>query len=209
MSLRRSPWIVPVLLSTLLAAGCSGGGAGSSGAPAPTPMPPSAVASAPTPPSAAPTVGPSTAPSAPAAPGPAATLPATVGDVSLTISEPDTATYLKVNVGRRLGPILAALGKTDADVQVASANGATEDGSLFIDAVRIDGTDAATLLGAARTALTAPPTTGAKDATVGGKPVIAWTQTSGTTAVYAHDDVLYFIASPIADRVDATVAALP
>jgi hypothetical protein len=184
-----------------LVAACSGGGSTSGIGDA------SAAATAPGAPSVAPV--PSATPAIAAADRLAAMIPPAIGDVTLTTSTPDPAAYIKVSVGRRLGPVLAAVGKSAADVAVASANGATEAGSLFIDAVQIDGVDPATLLPAFQAAATAPPTTGATTATVGGRDVVTWSQASGTTAVYAHDDVLFYVSSPIVEWVDAAVAALP
>jgi hypothetical protein len=209
MSQDRSRASLFVTVAAIVAIGflvvaCSGGSGSTPGTAAPSP----ATASAsPVAPSATPLT--SAEPSASAAEVLVTQIPTTVGEVSLSTSTPDPVAYLTVHVGRRLTAVLSAVGKTEADVAVASASGATEAGSLFIDAVRIDGADPAKLLPAFQAATTASPSTGATASTIGGKPVVTWAAVSGTTAVYAHDDVLFYVSSPIAEWVEAALAELP
>ena len=112
MSYERSRASVSVALAAVIAVGClvaacSGGGSTSGGSE------PSAVGAG-SGASTAPSVAsvPSATPEIAAADRLAALIPATVGDVTLTTSAPDPAAYIKVSVGRRLGPVLAAVGKT-------------------------------------------------------------------------------------------------
>jgi hypothetical protein len=215
MSLKRQRLVALFVGCAALIAACSGGaGAGPTGSAVASTVPSAAAPSGVASPSAAAASAPasaaaSVAPSAGSGTDLASMIPATVGDVTMVVASTDPETYLKVNVGRHLTPVLAALAKTPADVQVASATGATEEGSLFIDAVRIDGAEATALFAALQQALDATPGTKATTATMGGKQVLTWTETSGTTAVYAKDDVLFYIKSSVADWVDAAVAALP
>jgi hypothetical protein len=217
MSLKRQRLVALLFACSALIAACSSGaGAGSAGPSAVAPSGPSAAApsAASSPSGAAAASAPasaaaSVAPSAGSGPDLASMIPAMVGDVTMVVASTDPETYLKVNVGRHLTPVLEALGKTPGDVQVASATGATEEGSLFIDAVRIDGADATALFSALQHALDATPGTKASTATMGGKQVLTWSETSGTTAVYAKDDVLFYVKSSVDAWVEAAVASLP
>ncbi len=211
----RSRHVLPVIVLAALVAACSNGAGGASSAATSVPAVPSVAAPSEPAGSAAPAGSPSASPAASAASSASAgsdlasMIPATVGDVTMTVASTDPETYLKVNVGRQLTPILAALGKAPTDVQVASATGATDEGSLFIDAVRIEGADTTAMFAALQQAIDAAPGVKATTATMGGKQVLTWTEISGTTAVYAHDDVLFYVKSPKTDWVEAAVAALP
>jgi hypothetical protein len=136
-------------------------------------------------------------------------IPATVGDVAMSANEVDADAYITANVNRQLTPLLTALGKTSADVTVATATGSTTGGAtLFIDAVQIAGTDAEGLLEAFSTAAAAVPGQEVEASDVGGKSVAKVTTTSYTLAVYATGDTLFYVQSPDAALVDEAIGAL-
>lgn len=187
--------------------------ASSSGAPASAE--PSAAASAPAA-SAAASMSPAASASASAASAGAATgdlealVPETVGDVTMSATETDGEAYVTANVNRQLGPILTALGKTPADLQVVSATGSAAGGAtLFIDVVRVNGADATALLDAFQTAASAAPGAQVETSDVGGRQVVTVTNPSYTLAVTATGDTLIYIQSPDAELVTAAVEALP
>jgi hypothetical protein len=188
--------------------------ASSSGAPASAA--PSAAASAPAA-SAAASMSPAASASASAAASTGAAtgdlealVPATVGDVTMSATETDGETYVIANVNRQLGPILTALGKTPADVQVVSATGSAAGGAtLFIDVVRVNGADATALLDAFQTAASAAPGAQVETSDVGGRQVVTVTNPSYTLAVTATGDTLIYIQSPDAELVTTAVEALP
>jgi hypothetical protein len=137
-------------------------------------------------------------------------IPATVGDVTLSVSSTDGEAYVRANVNRQLSPILTALNKAPTDVNVATATGSAEGGAtLFIDAVQVTGADAEALVTAFQTAAEATPGTTVEAADVGGKSVVKATTTSYTLAVYASGDTLFYVQSPNAELVDQAIAALP
>jgi hypothetical protein len=136
-------------------------------------------------------------------------IPATVGDVAMSATEVDADAYITANVNRQLTPLLTALGKTSADVTVATATGSTTGGAtLFLDAVQIAGTDAEGLLEAFSTAAAAVPGQEIETTDVGGKSVAKVTTTSYTLAVYATGDTLFYVQSPDAALVDEAIGAL-
>jgi len=140
----------------------------------------------------------------------AAKIPATVGDVELSVSSTDGEAYVRANVNRQLSPILTALNKTPTDINVATATGSAVGGAtLFIDAVQVTGADAEALVTAFQTAAEASPGTTVEAADVGGKSVVKATTTSYTLAVYASGDTLFYVQSPNAELVDQAIAALP
>jgi hypothetical protein len=114
-------------LSVLAVAAC--GTASSSAGPSAAVSAPAASAPAASAPAAS-ASAPAASASASAAASPAAAggdlvalVPEMVGEVQMSASETDGAAYVSANVGRQLTPILAAVGKTPADVQVATATG--------------------------------------------------------------------------------------
>jgi hypothetical protein len=127
----------------------------------------------------------------------------------MSANEVDADAYITANVNRQLTPLLTALGKTSADVTVATATGSTTGGAtLFIDAVQIAGTDAEGLLEAFSTAAAAVPGQEVEASDVGGKSVAKVTTTSYTLAVYATGDTLFYVQSPDAALVDEAIGAL-
>ena len=140
---------------------------------------------------------------------PASQIPATVGDVTLSVTATDGEAYVRANVNRQLAPILTAVNMAPTDVTVATATGTSAGGAtLFIDAVQVTGADA----GAAdrvpdrgRGRAGSP----VEAADIGGKSVVKATTSSYTLAVYASGDTLFYVQSPDAALVDQAVAALP
>lgn len=140
----------------------------------------------------------------------ASQIPATVGDVTLSATITDADAYIKANVNRQLTPLLTALGKTPADVTVATATGSKAGGAnLFIDAVQITGTDAEALLTGFQTAATAVPGSQVEAVDVGGKSAVKVTTSSYTLAAYASGDILFYVQSTDPALVDEALAALP
>jgi hypothetical protein len=139
----------------------------------------------------------------------AAKIPATVGDIAMSVTITDGENYVKANVNRQLAPILTAIGKTPTDVTVATATGSAGGATLFIDAVQVTGADAPAMLTAFQTAATAVPGTTVEAADVGGKSVVKATTSSYTLAVYASGDTLFYVQSPDPELVDQAIAALP
>jgi hypothetical protein len=140
----------------------------------------------------------------------ASQIPETVGDVTLSATITNADAYIKANVNRQLTPLLTALGKTPADVTVATATGSAAGGAnLFIDAVQITGTDAEALLTGFQTAATAVPGSQVEAVDVGGKSAVKITTTSYTLAAYATGDILFYVQSTDPALVDAALAALP
>jgi hypothetical protein len=178
---------------------------------------PSAAASAPASAPAASASAPAASASASAAASPAAAggdlvalVPEMVGEVPMSASETDGAAYVSANVGRQLTPILTALGKTPADVQVATATGSAAGGAtLFIDVVRVDGADPTAALEAFQTAATAVPGSQVEASDVGGRQVVTVTTSSYTLAVTTAGDALIYVQSPDPALVEAAIAALP
>ena len=207
------------LAGVLLVAACgpvtSSGAPGSAAPSAGTSCAPSASASAET--SIAPSASAEASASASAAASAdtgggdlAARIPATVGDVPLSVTVTDGEAYVRANVNRQLAPILTVINKAPTDVTVATATGATAGGAtLFLDAVQVTGADAEALLTAFQTAATAVPGSSVETADIGGKSVVKVTTSSYTLAVYASGDTLFYVQSPDAALVDQAVAALP
>ena len=140
----------------------------------------------------------------------ASMIPATVGDVALSVTTTDGESYVRANISRQLAPILTAVNKTPTDVNVVTATGSAAGGAtLFIDAVQVAGADAEALVTAFQTAAEASPGTTVEAADVGGKSVVKATTTSYTLAVYASGDTLFYVQSPNAELVDQAIAALP
>lgn len=140
----------------------------------------------------------------------ASKIPATVGDVALSVTATDGESYVRANISRQLAPILTAVNKAPTDVNVVTATGSAAGGAtLFIDAVQVPDADAEALLTAFQTAAAASPGTTVEAADVGGKSVVKATTTSYTMAVYASGDTLFYVQSPDAELVDQAIAALP
>jgi len=140
----------------------------------------------------------------------ASMIPATVGDVALSVTTTDGESYVRANISRQLAPILTAVNKAPTDVNVVTATGSAAGGAtLFIDAVQVAGADAEALVTAFQTAAEASPGTTVEAADVGGKSVVKATTTSYTLAVYASGDTLFYVQSPNAELVDQAIAALP
>jgi hypothetical protein len=203
-----------LVVFALVVAACgtsTSSGAATSSAPSSAPAasaPASAAASAEA--SAAASAEASVAPSAAAEGDLVSKIPTMVGDVALAASATDGETYLKTNVNRQLTPILTALGKTPADVAVATSTGSSADGSsLNIDAVEIPGADATKAQTAFQTAATALKTNEVKTADMGGKNVVQVTTPSYTLAVFAVGDTIWYVQSTNADLVTQGVTALP
>ena len=140
----------------------------------------------------------------------ASKIPATVGDVAMSVTATDGEAYVRANISRQLAPILTAVNKAPTDVNVVTATGSAAGGAtLFIDAVQVPGADAEALVTAFQTAAAASPGTTVEAADVGGKSVVTATTTSYTLAVYASGDTLFYVQSPNAELVDQAIAALP
>jgi hypothetical protein len=140
----------------------------------------------------------------------ASRIPATVGDVPLSVTITDGEAYVRANVNRQLAPVLTAINKAPTDVTVATATGSTTGGAtLFLDAVQVTGADAEALLTAFQTAAAAVPGSAVETTDIGGKSVVKVTTSSYTLAVYASGDTLFYVQSPDAALVDQAVAALP
>ena len=140
----------------------------------------------------------------------ASKIPATVGDVAMSVTATDGEAYVRANISRQLAPVLTAVNKAPTDVNVVTATGSSAGGAtLFIDAVQVPGADAGALVTAFQTAAAASPGTTVEAADVGGKSVVTATTTSYTLAVYASGDTLFYVQSPNAELVDQAIAALP
>jgi hypothetical protein len=207
MSMQRL--IAPLILLSAVAVAACGGTSGSPSAS----TAPSAAPSASAAPSdaASPSAAASASPAASADTGGdvAGLIPATVGDVAMSVTEVDADAYIAANVGKRLGPVLTALGKAPTDVTVATATGSTTGGAtLFIDAVRVAGSDATALLEAFQTAASAVPGAAVEAVDVDGTPTVQVTTPSYTLAVAASGDTLLYVQSPDPELVTAGVAAL-
>jgi hypothetical protein len=138
-----------------------------------------------------------------------ATLPATVGDLQMSATEVDPQTFIATNVNLQLTPMLAAIGRSPSDLEVAVANGTGPTGTLFINAVRIQGADAEALRGAFETAAAAAPGNEVSTGQVGTKDVVTVTTGSYTLQAYATGDTMYFVQSPDPALVEAGIEALP
>ena len=219
MSPKRA--IAPIILTVsaaIVAVAC--GPVTASGVPSSSATAPSPAASASAPASSAPaasaSAGASASASAAASAGtgtgsdPAALIPTTVGDVQVSVTQVDGASYVTANVSRQLGPILTALGKAPTDVTVASGTGAAAGGAtLFIDAVAVDGADAEALVAAFQTAAEAAPGTTVEPIEAGGRPAVQVTTASSTLAVTAEGDTLLYVQSPDPALVTAALEAIP
>jgi hypothetical protein len=139
----------------------------------------------------------------------AASIPTTVGDIAMSTTEVDPATFIATNVNLQLTPILTALGRTAADLEVVSASGAGVTSNLFIEAVRIQGADATALSTAFEAAATAAPGNTVETGEVGGKSVVTVTTGSYTMSAYATGDTMYFVRSSDAALVEEGITALP
>jgi hypothetical protein len=139
----------------------------------------------------------------------AGSIPTTVGDIALSTTVVDPATFIATNVNLQLTPILTALGRTAADLEVVSASGAGATSTLFIEAVRIQGADATALSTAFEAAATAAPGNTVETGEVGGKSVVTVTTGSYTMSAYASGDTMYFVRSSDAALVEEGITALP
>jgi hypothetical protein len=136
-------------------------------------------------------------------------IPETIGDITMTVTPIDPETYITLNPGRGLTAVLEALGKTPADLEIATATGGTETTTLFIDAVKVNGVDGAALKTAMTAALEALPGAAGTTETIAGKEVFTTTGAQGTTAVYVAGDTVYFITSADPALIEETLSALP
>ena len=209
---RHTLTAVGLVLSTALV-GCQAAGvaspassAASSVAPAASPVAgsPAASASAAASPS---TSAPSSA-SASAAPGDdlVSLVPETINDVPVTVSQVDPTSFLGTNDLLHLQPVLQALGKTPADVEVIAGGGGAGTNSVIIQAVRIGGTDASALATQLQGVLSALPNSSVESSTVGGKDVLSL---GGDRYVYVSNDVVFFISASNDEMAQATLEALP
>lgn len=203
---------VAVVLSAVLT-GCQAAGVASpatspagSVAPAASPIigSPAASASA----AAVPSASAASSAAASAAPGNdlASLVPETINDVPVTVSQVDPASFLGTNDLLHLQPVLQALGKTPADVEVIAGGGGAGTNSVIIQAVRINGTDASALTQQLQGVLSALPNSRVESATVNGKEVLSL---GGDRYVYASNDVVFFISASNDDMAQATLEALP
>ena len=154
------------------------------------------------------TSAPSSAAAASAAPGDdlVSLVPETINDVPVTVSQVDPTSFLGTNDLLHLQPVLQALGKTPADVEVIAGGGGAGTNSVIIQAVRIDGTDASALTPQLQTVLAALPNSSVESATVGGKDVLSL---GGDRYVYVSNDVAFFVSASNDEMAQATLEALP
>jgi hypothetical protein len=138
----------------------------------------------------------------------ASTLPTTVGDLAMSTTTVDPQTFIATNVNLQLTPILTALDRTAADLEVVVANGTGPTGSLFINAVRIPDADLTPAVTAFQTAAAAAPGNQVETGQVGGKDVVTVTTGSYTMGVYVTADTMYFVQSPDPALVEAGLAAI-
>lgn len=217
-----------VLAACQGASGPTGGVGGETGSPAASPETSPAVSpemspetspemspelSPATSPGLSPEVSPDTSPgtSPDASPGGDAMdlIPATIGDVEMTVTPVDAEEYANVNPGRRVVELAELAGVSLDDVTVASATGASDTASLFVDAVRIEGFDPTAVAGALQGVFETLPGTAVTSETVGGVDVLAVEQGDGsTTYVYASGDVIYFVQSGDPALAEEAVGAL-
>ena len=154
------------------------------------------------------TSAPSSVAAASAAPGDdlVSLVPETINDVPVTVSQVDPTSFLGTNDLLHLQPVLQALGKTPADVEVIAGGGGAGTNSVIIQAVRIDGTDASALTPQLQTVLAALPNSSVESATVGGKDVLSL---GGDRYVYVSNDVAFFVSASNDEMAQATLEALP
>jgi hypothetical protein len=166
-------------------------------------------------PDVSPEVSPET-PDAEVSPDPGATgdlegmIPTQVGDVALTVTPVDAETYMAVNPTRQIQPLLELSGRSIDDVDVVTATGSTEEASLFIDAVRIAGVDAAGVRTGMTELLAAVPGSEVEATTLGGKDVVRLdVGEDQATVVYPHDDVVFFVQAGTEELLEQALQALP
>jgi len=136
-------------------------------------------------------------------------IPKTIGEVVMFIASPDAAAYIGLNPSHRLSQVLTALGKTQADLEVATGKRAGATPLLVIDALRVNGVGANAVLEAFETALADDAGISPSNTTIDRKEVVTWDSGTFYTAVYANDDVLYFVQSTDVDLVSRGLDALP
>ena len=195
---RHTLTAVGLVLSTALI-GCQAAGVAS---------PASSAASSVALPAASPSTSAPSSASASAAPGDdlVSLVPETINDVPVTVSQVDPTSFLGTNDLLHLQPVLQALGKTPADVEVIAGGGGAGTNSVIIQAVRINGTDASALTPQLQTVLAALPNSSVESATVGGKDVLSL---GGDRYVYVSNDVLFFVSASNDEMAQATLEALP
>jgi hypothetical protein len=190
--------------------GCEAADVGST-----APPPASSLAPSGSPETGSPAASPSAAavPSASAAPASAAPgddlvslVPATINDVPVTVGQIEPETLIGTNDPRHLQPILQALGKTPADLEAVAGGGGAGTNSVIIQAVRINGTDAAGLSTQLQAVLSGFPDSPVEPATVGGKDVLSL---GGDRYVYVSNDVVFFVSASNDEMAQATLQALP
>jgi hypothetical protein len=172
------------------------------------PASPSESGSPPASPSAAALPSPSAAPAASGAPGDdlVSLVPATINDVPVTVAQIDPASLIGSNDALHLQPVLQAVGKTPADVEVVAGGGGAGSNSVIIQAVRIGGTDASALTAQLQGALSGLPNSPVEPATVGGKDALSL---GSDRYVYVSDDVIFFVSASNDEMAQATLEALP
>lgn len=201
-----------LVLSTTLF-GCQAAGVASpasspagSVAPATSPVAGSPAASASA--AAMPSASAASSAAASAAPGNdlASLVPETINEVPVTVSQVDPASFFGTNDLLHLQPVLQALGKTPADVEVIAGGGGAGTNSVIIQAVRIGGIDASALTTQLQTVLAALPNAAVESTTVGGKEVLSL---GGDRYVYVANDVAFFVSASNDEMAQATLEALP
>ena len=148
----------------------------------------------------------STAPSAAAGNDLASTIPTEINGIPITMSMVDPEAFIGTNDRHRIQPLLTALGKTPADLEVVAGGGGAETNSVIIEAVRINGADPSGLAEQVRTALSAVAGAPVEAGTVGGKEVLTL---GDDRHVYVTDDAVYFVSASNPEMAEATLTALP
>jgi ABC-type phosphate transport system substrate-binding protein len=215
--LTRRHTLTAVVVLTAVLAGCQPADVGSAAptaarslAPAGSPetVSPAASPSAAGSPSAAALPSASAASAASAAPGDdlVSLVPATINDVPVTVAQIDPASLIGSEDALHLQPVLQALGKTPADIEVIAGGGGAGSHSVIIQAVRIGGTDASASTTQLQGALSGLPNSPVEPAMVGGKDVLSL---GGDRYVYVSDDVVFFVSASNDEMAQATLEVLP
>ena len=212
MLTRRDILTAVVVMLCAALAGCEAADVGSPAPPAsslaPTASPetgsPAASPSAAALPSASASV--SAAASAAAGNDLASTIPAEVNGIPITISVVEPEAFIGTNDRHRIQPLLTALGKSPADLEAVAGGGGAGTDSVIIEAVRINGADAAALADQLRTALSAVSGSPVEAGTVGGKDVLTLGE---DRHVYVVGDDVYFVSASNPEMAEGTLTALP
>ena len=207
MSSERIPRPAVAVLVAIFVSACAAAPSTTSGAATQTPASASPGLSepeTPVPSDSAPQSSPS--PSASASTGLVDLLPATVGGAVLTRELVELETF-NPDPNSDLGRLLAGIGKTKADLELASAYDASGNLALEITLLRFAGVDEASLAPAARSAFAPRDGRTIEIVDLGGHEVLAITDAGdelGTAYVLVSGDVVYSVHSP--DRALATEA---